>query len=311
MPIVVGSTTSPPPPTPPPAFPRPPDPGVWRPVWIPPGTDVEVPLNDDGTSHFTLDAVAGWGAAPIRLVTDPHPRGGARVRHIQPQPREIDWPVRMRADTHMELITGYRDLVSKFTITRRLGPGRLRIYRPDGSAREIEAYYQDGFGGTPGQGWLYETSIVSLFCEDPYWRDINPVEVPREYGVGVPFLSPFPTVSSSIVLGETEVFNPGEVEAWPSWVITGPATGLIATNQTTGESFELTYDLDPGDTITITTDPPTVRGPSGEVLTSALNWPDAVLWALQPGLNSVDFDVSGANTGTSIVLSYYPRHETA
>jgi hypothetical protein len=101
------------------------------------------------------------------------------------------------------------------------------------------------------------------------------------------------------------------VAAWPEWTITGPASEIVATNHTYGQSFTLTYDLDAGETLTITTQRPTVRGPAGENLAGSLNWPEAYLWALAPGLNDIEFEVTGANTGTSISLAYHPRYEGA
>lgn len=311
MPILVGTTTTPTPdpgPTPTPV--RRPDPGRPRAVWIAPDGG-EWQLTSDHELHFTLDAVSGWGAAPVALTTDPHPRGGSRVRHIQPQPRTITWPLRVRATTHMELIQGWRDLVRAFTQTRRLGPGLLRVMRPDGSAREIQAYYQAGFDGEPGQGWLWDTAVLSLYCEDPFWRSVDAVSLPYEYGSAVSYLDPYLTVSPSSVLGEATAINAGDVEAWPTWSITGPATAVAATNHTTGEAFTLSAALLAGETATISTDPPQVRGPGGEIWTGNLDWPGAVLWGLQPGLNDVEFAVSGADAGTSITLAYVPRYETA
>lgn len=309
MPILVGTLTEPNP-TPPSGIPQPADPGRPEAVWIAPdGTEIQ--LTSDRELHFTLDSVTGWGAAPISLVADPHPRGGTRVRHIQPQPRTITWPLRIRATTHMELVAGWRDLATRFTQTRRLGPGLLRIMRPDGTAREILAYYQAGFAGEPGQGHTWDTAVLSLYCEDPYWRAVAPVSTLYSNGATVSYLDPYLTVSPSSVLGATTAVNAGDVEAWPAWTIVGPASQVQATNSTTGEAFTLSATLLAGETATISTDPPTVRGPAGQNWTGNLDWPSAVLWALQPGLNNVDFTVSGAAAGTQITLSYTPRYETA
>lgn len=313
MPVLVGTITTPTTPTPiTPTTPRrAPDPGRPAAVWVAPdGTEWD--LTSDSELHFTLDAVTGWGAAPVQIVADPHPRGGTRVRHIQPQARTITWPLRVRADSHVELVAGWRDLVRAFTQTRRLGPGRLRVMRPDGDAREIAAYYQAGFDGEPGQGHTYDTAVLSLYCEDPYWRAVDALETPYVYaGAPASYFDPYLTVSPSSVLGVTTAYNPGDVEAWPVWEIVGPAGGVTATNHTTGESFVLTGTIPAGQTATITTDPPTVRGPAGEVWTGNLDWPGAVLWGLQPGLNDVEFAVTGAGAGSSITLSYVPRYETA
>lgn len=323
MPILVSpSAVVPGPPStpgPPPSYQDPAGPGVFEPWWYPPDGSDPLPLNPDGMAWISLDTWSGvTGAAPVQVITDPHPRGGARVRHVQPQPRTIVWPLRFRSLTHMGLVKPWREVISKFTQTRRLGPGRLRIVRPDGTAREISCWYEGGFDGMPAHGWLEETAVLSLFCEDPYWRDTTVQRVIREFvdQDSVDFYNPFLTIAAGQVLGDTTINNPGDVEAWPVWEITGPASLITATNHTTGEQFVLNPDwagggaLGAGDTVTITTNPPTVRGPDGSVWTGALNWPDAALWGLAPGVNKVTFQVDGADEGTRIVLSWQTRHET-
>lgn len=314
MPVLVGTITTPTP-TPPggPTTPaRPADPGRPYLLWIAPdGTEVH--LTSDSELHFALD---GWsnvtGVAPVSIVADPHPRGGTRVRHIQAQPRVMAIPVRVRADTHMELVQGWRFIGSKFAQTRRLGPGTLRLLRPDGTGRDILAYYQAGMDGEPGQGHTWDTAVLSLYCEDPFWRSSQAVALPYAYlGSAVSYLNPYLTVTPSNILGATSAVNDGDVEAWPVWEITGPATGLTATNNTTGESFTLTATLTGGQVARITTDPPTVRGPADAIWTDKLSWPGAVLWGLQPGRNDVTFSVAGATSETRLVLSYVPRYETA
>jgi hypothetical protein len=102
---------------------------------------------------------------------------------------------------------------------------------------------------------------------------------------------------------------------WPVWTITGPASAITATNNTTGESFILTPvggAMTGGQVATITTDPPSIIGTDG--VTSwigGLNWPSAVLWALQPGDNNITFTVTGSGSGTQIALTFKPRYETA
>lgn len=308
MPIVVGVT--PPPPTPPVIVARP------RATWIAPdGT--EVPLTTPGLGWYTLRGVAGTGAPPISIARDDHPDGGIRARHTQPLARLITWPLRVHGPDPDTFAERWRYLVTKITQTDRLGPGTLRIQRPNGTEREILALYEAGLNGEPGQDFHAASPILTLLCEDPHWRDTVTQTVVREFGAGVPFLDPYPTVSSGSVLGATTVFNPGDVKAKPVWTIDGPASLITATNNTTGEEFVLDPDFDGhgdlllGEQITITTDPPAVRFENGDNWTGALNWPGAVLWGLEPGDNDIEFTLADAGAGSRIQLSYVARYKTA
>ncbi|MEV3855047.1 phage tail protein [Streptomyces sp. NPDC050095] len=278
------------------------------------------PLTDDEAGWFTLaDGVSGLGAAPYELTSDPHPRGGSRLRYSHPQPRAIVWPLYVYGKTHDEFVGRWRSLATAFTRTLREGPGWLEIARPDGGRRRIAVHYQEGFEGrgAKGYGIVSDTAAVTLWCEDPYWLDPTAIGVHRETGTLGSFFAPYPTVSSSQVLGATTVKNPGDVVVWPAWTVTGPASLITFTHEGTGESFA----LDPtavghgtllaGQRVTISTDPPSVRYQDGSNWVGALDWPGAVLWGLPPGDNAVTFQLSGSGPGSAVDLTFNPRYETA
>ncbi|MGI5196587.1 phage distal tail protein [Streptomyces sp. CA-288835] len=278
------------------------------------------PLTRRSLGWYTLaEGVSGLGATPYELTSDAHPRGGARLRHVQAQPRTIVWPLWVGGDTHLQFVERWRTLATAFTRTLRDGPGVLEIARPDGTRRRIEVHYQEGFEGRGSRGFgrIFDSAVLSLWCEDPYWVDPVSVIVHREQGVGEDFLVPFPSVSSSQVLGATTVTNPGDVIVWPEWTITGPASLVTFTHTDTGESFTLNPtavghgNLLPGQKVTVRTDPPQVRYQNGSNWIGALNWPSATLWGLAPGDNSVTFQLDGSGPGSAVDLSFNPRYETA
>ncbi|MFI2663284.1 phage distal tail protein [Micromonospora carbonacea] len=286
------------------------DPGEYVPLWIDPA-GVEWYLNPPGRDLFSLNAVTGYGLTPIAIQSRPAARGGVQVTGVRRQARNLTWPVRIRGKTHLEFLQRWRDLAESFALTMWDGPGLFRLVRPDGTAREVLAYYQSGWEGEPGQGQTEDTPTLSLFCPDGLWRDSQPITLSRAYGETVDYLDPFPNISSGDVLGATEMTNPGTVEAWPTWTLTGPATQLVATNNTLGQQFTINYALSAGQTITITTDPGRVLGPSGEMLGGALQRPGSTLWRLRPGVNDLEFTVAGSGPGTTITVTFYPHYNTA
>lgn len=290
--------------------------------WFSPsGEEFYLSAWDVDLGYYAASGVAGLGAAPVEFSTDPMPRGGSTVRHIQPQPRLITLPLFIEGPDYMTFLGTWRHLAHAFTSTRRLGPGTLEVAIPDGANRRIPAYYQAGWDHGPEFPATSDAVALTLYCPDPFWRDADPTLITRTYSSGgVDFLAPFPSVSSSQTLGATVATNPGTIEAWPTWRLTGPASALTATNNTTGESFSLDIStfrgsaLLAGETVTITTEPPSLTGPtvSGSTnWTGALNWPSAILWGLDPGDNSVDFTVSGSGVGTVIEAEFFARYETA
>lgn len=314
MPLLAGGLTPPPP-------------IVFYPVeirdaaqarWIDP-TGREWPLTNAELGWATLDEVSGLGATPISMATDSAPYGGTTIRHIQPVARTVTWPLHIFGRNHTEFIARYRQLATAFTQTRRRGPGKLVIGRPDGTEREIAAYYQAGFDSSPGAAHLHDDVVLSLYCPDAYWQGREELTEYREYATSSSYLTAYPTISSAMVFGQTHILNPGDVEAYPVWTITGPAETITVENLTTGDSFTVDPDA-PGiahgdlladETITISTYPPSVIGPDGSVWTAALDWPGARLFPLEPGQTDISFGVVGAADGTRISVSYRPRYETA
>ncbi|MET9729228.1 phage tail protein [Streptomyces sp. NPDC006458] len=288
------------------------------------------PLTNEDAGWFTLaDGVSGLGATPYSLTTDAHPRGGARLRYAQPQARAIVWPLYVYGETHDEFVGRWRSLATAFTRTLRDGPGWLEIARPNGGRRRIAVHYQEGFEGrgAKGYGIVSDAAAITLWCEDPYWIDPTEIGVHRETGALSSFLAPFPTVSSSQVLGNTTVRNPGDVTVWPKWTVTGPASLITFTVTRTAivDGVEVvtteSFTLDPtevghgnllaGQQVTISTDPPAVRYQDGSNWVGALDWPSAVLWGLAPGDNAVTFQLDGSGPGSAVDLTFNPRYETA
>lgn len=283
--------------------------GTMYATWTDPDGNEWVLTNPDGFNWLTTNGPAGWGAPPYEIITDPLARGGVNVRYVRADPARITWPLHIHGDTYLEFTQKYRQLRAAFLLTlHRNAPGVLTVQLPDASARQIELWYEEGFSGLSGENWLYANPVLTLLAPDPYWRDAADTVLPFTYSAGSSFLAPYPQVSSAS-LGTTTITNVGEVNAYPVWTVTGPIVALTGTNTTTGQSFQITYTLGAGQTLTISSDPPTVTGPAGENLVSQLNWPEAYLWPLVPGDNLVTFSVSGADVGTAVQLAYRNRYE--
>jgi len=326
MPFVTGPVTVTPPTdsgsgttTTPPVVVVPAPGGLYVPEWIAPDGTVLALNPPDGVWH-TLDAVGGIGAAPVDFVTTANPDGGVNVEYVRPKESTIQWPLRFRDDNHLTLLGAFRQVTASITMTRRRGPGLLRLTRPDGTAREILAYYSSGLeGDTGGDGlWLEASPVINFYCPRPFWRDVNPTVVYREQQTSSSFLSPYMTVSSGAVFGATTMVNAGVTDVWPQWQVRGPMSSLTATNTTRGESFTITHSLSAGQVLTINSRPIQVRGPSGENLINSMNLPAGKPWRLDAESTSdVTFTVTGAapagsgNLATGVTATFYTEYETA
>lgn len=198
----------------------------------------------------------------------------------------------------------------------------------------------------PEGKWRSATPVVAVRTFTPTTDTPTDPDDPGGGGGGgggtpVNFFAPFISLTSSRVVGagapatpvpdavpdvtETEtsgddssslttITNAGDVEAWPIWTITGPMTQLRAWNQTLGTRFALTYTLSDQQTITITTDRPTVRGPGDSNLSKHIDWFNTAgteLWPLADGPNVVGLEVDGASANTSVRMAFTPRFDNS
>lgn len=241
-------------------------------------------------------------------------REGARIRRVKVPPREVAVPVFFRGTSRTDLRAQLR------TVVRRLypvpGDGRLQVVAEDGQVRELVCRYSEGLqgeetkenGGTLG----LKTLLVFRAAEDPFWRDVVPTDLSFSSGTPPPFFPFFPLrLASSSIFGDITIDNPGDVEAWPIWTITGPAGGATLTNETTGEVIVLSTMLGDGRRIFIDTTPgiKTVTYDDGTNLYPDLD-PSSSLFALQPGENTITVDLIGSTDDSSVEISYRPRYLT-
>jgi hypothetical protein len=189
------------------------------------------------------------------------------------------------------------------------GDGQLKIIAEDGSQRLITCRYSSGLE-IQETGLPWQSVIIVLKAFDPYWYDPNPIVQTFTVGTPATFFPMLPMrLTSSTVFADTTIANNGDVESWPTWIITGPGDTIYIRNLTTGEFININYTLAPGDTITIDTRPgkKTVTFGDGTNLYPNMS-SDSSLWALQAGNNQVRIEMQNSQVTSNVQLSYQNRY---
>lgn len=315
MPILVAPEAVPEPPPPPPP-PPPPLPWIETP---------NVTFTDPAgaVTRFT-DWQAGWVLQPgpkgldmpaYAMATDESPGiDGYAVRQVRAQGKEIVLPIAFwQDDSRAAYLARRREFIRALNPKR--GPGTLTLTQPDGETRTIEAYYAGGMEGDESRdasGARWCMTVITFACPSPYWLG---GAVTREWKAAVTgdFYPILPlVVRDSEALGAVTVDNDGDDTAFPVWTVTGPATSVSLSNDTTGESLLLTRTITNSDTVVIDTR----ERRQAALLNGVTNlWPDlsssSALWALEPGVNSLTLTVAGSGGDTRVNLSYQPRYLAA
>lgn len=256
---------------------------------------------------FVAKGATGLGAPPVEIVADKLPwAAGSIARYVQTKPAEIDLPIYVGASGIGGLIDATDDLRAWFDTgdERRQQYGYLRITRPsDDAVRQIACLYQGGLDGSMAEGSpSYTVVVVSLLAPDPYWTDITETQaVYTQANIGA-------------ALG---VVNSGDVDAYPIWTITGPASNIVLTNQTTGKVLSLTANggltLLAGDTLTIDTRPSSQRTTLPIINQNGASFYNRVnaggsLWWLNRGANTFTIAASGTSGATTFIVRWLPRY---
>ena len=260
----------------------------------------------DGTDAFDLlMGVDGRLAPPLNLDSDPAVgRQGNVLRRARVSERDVELPIDVIAGDVRDKI---RELFSALNPLR--GDARLRVEYDDGQTRDlvgrvasIEAVEDEGssHGG-------YQRMMVVFRAFDPYWRGD---EVVRDYQVSAPdFFTAtdgFPLqLAGATIIATVSEDNEGDADAWPVWTIRGPGVPRIEGNGAVIEFDDLT--LGEGEVLEIDTEPgvKTVTLDGASVYDQLTL--ESSLFALSPGVNTLDIDLDEGTADSLVRLRYRPR----
>jgi len=221
--------------------------------------------------------------------------------------REVFLPVLIRAPggaawrTAKDALRGVANPLNGSTrITVMTQDGRTRVIDGWRDTRDAITWAADtwGYDGWQRLGLLFR-------CPSPWWRDPDAVRLgPWRVASGTGFLGPMflPVhLGQDMVLGdEVAIDVPGQVQTWPTWVISGTVETVTATHEDTGREWVLDCDGLTGP-ITVVTDPRTASVTDGA---GASQWQALAapfdLWPLTPGSQRVTVTVVGADATTEV-----------
>ena len=153
---------------------------------------------------------------------------GKRLRGWRTESREVFWPLRMSADSPDAFQDTYQRFFASF---HPVNPGIWRVgYR--GVTRQLELTGQYQQPRTMFEDPLLTGSDVfgiELEAAQPYWSGEPVNRGPWSAPASLDFINgtapPF-NISASTAIGSGTIPNPGDVDAYPVWTVTGPLSGI-------------------------------------------------------------------------------------
>lgn len=266
---------------------------------------------------FKAAGATGLGVAPTKLNLREGALAGSKFRGSKRTTRYIDLPLIIFGDNAQAIEDKMRRLVRLWNDTYT-SPMLIAKYE-DGTEWSTEIHFAGGadpvYGTEDTDGKTFAKWLVSLAAPDPYFTSNTPVSMEtvraanagrgliRTGGGGLSRLR----LSSSQSIGTVEIDNPGDVDAFPIWVVKGPGDSFQATRAIDGASFLFDASL-LTDTITFNTKTKKVTDQTGANRYG--NLPGApVLFSIPAGTSSVSVLIPNATSDTKIDMSFYPRRE--
>lgn len=260
---------------------------------------------------WLMPGVRGLGfPTPTRYTKTSPALSGSRYRgHIVAE-RDVFWPL------HIEGEDGSAAFVERDSaFWNTMHPDKTGVWEVTGPSGEVRLLRLRFAGVEEGQdsdaveaGW--SNYGISLVAEQPYWEG---QEVTGDWGVDAPV--PFYDTGSSTNLFNissgsnvtTATFtNPGDVEAYPVWRITGPTTEV--TVGLNGRIIPIPFVIPSGQTLVIDTNPAALTAYMGGVdKTGLLGSAD---FASIPAGADVPLQITMNGTG-QVFLSLVPRYYRA
>lgn len=298
--------------------------------------DGEIYRFETGTKFMM--SITGTGMPPINyLNTQSYDQHGQSYYDYRLAPRTIQIVHRVNACSREEYWNNRYGLLNILRPNRQTSsasaPGHLRTYFSDGSARQVDAYIDQGpvFAPRSLDSWdewgIMET--LRFVCPDPTFYDPVPHvqsflstgnessthwQLPWTFdGVNdLTFVSMFggATISTSAYAGNWL--------SYPRIVLSGPMDNVLITNTSTGKILSLVHSISAGQTITIELQygqRSVVDSLGNNLLYYMSPESDLTTFCIQPdptvagGVNNITFFFSGATDGvTGAVVTYYDRY---
>ncbi|MFJ4093439.1 phage tail domain-containing protein [Kitasatospora sp. NPDC089913] len=314
-------------------LPLPPQPVAWGHTHVTitgsNGEGEEIPLtsfaNREWPAILIQAGATGLDMPPVELHADDSPNlDGSIYRGSRVAARQIMIPVYLHAVDRRTLKDLKRRLIS--ALNPKNGFCVLKFTEGDSLTRTLYAYYKDGMQGDEGTdnaGFRFMKYGLQLTAFDPWFYGPDMQVAEWQFGGGKPFLKTgtalFPLKLTKGVLSSNNipVVNPGDVEAWPIWELTGPVRGFKMTGPN-GASVGIAAgplgspDAVPaGRTLTIDTRPgvKTLKDDQGSNYWTRVDASPA-LWPVPAGKSAVSVDLVAGGSAATLKLTFRPRYES-
>ena len=255
----------------------------------------------------------GFGLAPMHRITQrgPMQHGDSDV-DFRLDPRIMQLPIVAITTSIDDYYTARGRLLSVFSPSNVVGT--LTVTTSTWS-RSIDVKVLGGmaFDTDPQVGYTLR-AVIQLRADDPTWYDANPLTINGSSGIaGTPTAYPvvYPRTYGTANINATTTYTyDGTWLSYPVITATGPITGLVITNNTTGQVITTTGSIAAGRTYTydLRYGKKTVYDDLGNnQIATVASSSNLATWAIVTGTNSISITASSSSSPAAVIIAYYTR----
>jgi hypothetical protein len=269
----------------------------------------------DATTGLTFgyQGDQGFGLAPMHRITQrgPMQHGDSDV-DFRLDPRIIQIPVFVATTTISDYYVARSRLLDIFSPSNVSG---VLTVTTDTFTRSINVKTLGGmsFDTNPKIGYELR-AVIQLRADDPTWYDVTPHTIAGFSGIAgtataYPVIYPR-TYGTATINAATSFTYDGTWITYPVITALGPITGLVITNNTTGQVITTTGVIAAGRTYTydLRYGKKTVYDDLGnnQIATVAAS-SNLASWAIVTGINSIGIAASASASPAAVNIVYYTR----
>lgn len=264
------------------------------------------------TGAHLMPGAMGLELAPRSLKTRARIVGdGLDIDRVLVGARDITLPLFVQGSDRAAFLVRRRRLQA--IMASRSGV-RVTHVEDDGESMWLQGYYVGGMEGDGGTGRLgpnWSLYAPTLRCGQPFWSMAEQSEPWRLGAAGSWFPFPPLVLRGSIITARRNVVNPGDVDSWPRWTVTGPGDRLDIKHWGTGRLITFNRVIGAGEVVVIDTRPGSrsVTNGSGVNLMPFVS-SDPEFWPIQGGTNDIELTMPSAGDASDVTLTYVPLRES-
>lgn len=284
----------------------------------------EIFLSMKGNRNFwEMYGRFGFGAPGIKTEDREYANGTTRTLAAILQPRECGLQMVVTGNSNRERDAYFFDIISRLVQTgAKDNWGKLKVRRTNGTDVYLNCLYTGGIEAVTEQYWNHHKFTLNFHAGDPYFYDATETVLRSEE-----LASPI-RLHTGLFLGswrlnsgitDITIENTGEV-LYPVVEVTGPASNIQITNNTTGKTIAIdgSYSLLAGYTIILDCRENhrgiTLRNNSTGAesdISNKLALGSSLIWPIVKGTNKLSLYYTGSSNASGYEIHYQRRYLSA